>query len=102
MIRRPPRSTLFPYTTLFRSTFPVVNAATRTGCGGRVRHVPPHPVLVAALTTGNVSPRNHRHEDWMWRHVAHATTTPSPPCGTYAGGQFPENKFPSENAPPRQ
>src|SRR5688572_31751997 len=23
MIRRPPRSTLFPYTTLFRSTFPV-------------------------------------------------------------------------------
>src|SRR2546422_3344650 len=24
MIRRPPRSTLFPYTTLFRSRFPVV------------------------------------------------------------------------------
>src|SRR2546427_4737979 len=24
MIRRPPRSTLFPYTTLFRSTWPVV------------------------------------------------------------------------------
>src|SRR5258707_6339240 len=24
MIRRPPRSTLFPYTTLFRSPFPVV------------------------------------------------------------------------------
>src|SRR2546429_7170467 len=26
MIRRPPRSTLFPYTTLFRSTFRFVNA----------------------------------------------------------------------------
>src|SRR5258708_14258067 len=26
MIRRPPRSTLFPYTTLFRSYFPVVFA----------------------------------------------------------------------------
>src|SRR5260221_1672595 len=26
MIRRPPRSTLFPYTTLFRSNKPVVNA----------------------------------------------------------------------------
>src|SRR5256885_12931955 len=26
MIRRPPRSTLFPYTTLFRSTIYVVNA----------------------------------------------------------------------------
>src|SRR2546429_6249692 len=25
MIRRPPRSTLFPYTTLFRSRFPAVN-----------------------------------------------------------------------------
>src|SRR5258707_5252618 len=24
MIRRPPRSTLFPYTTLFRSVFPVI------------------------------------------------------------------------------
>src|SRR5947207_9557410 len=31
MIRRPPRSTLFPYTTLFRSSCP-----TR-GCGGRLR-----------------------------------------------------------------
>src|SRR2546425_8775528 len=25
MIRRPPRSTLFPYTTLFRSTFPLAD-----------------------------------------------------------------------------
>src|SRR5256885_5939368 len=29
MIRRPPRSTLFPYTTLFRSTSP------HSGCAGR-------------------------------------------------------------------
>src|SRR2546426_7063271 len=27
MIRRPPRSTLFPYTTLFRSNYPAPNAA---------------------------------------------------------------------------
>src|SRR2546430_5835202 len=33
MIRRPPRSTLFPYTTLFRSLF----ADVRSGhCGGRI------------------------------------------------------------------
>src|SRR5258707_8445137 len=32
MIRRPPRSTLFPYTTLFRS-FPTTPA--NTGCSGR-------------------------------------------------------------------
>src|SRR5258705_5384663 len=29
MIRRPPRSTLFPYTTLFRSTDCVMDSATR-------------------------------------------------------------------------
>src|SRR2546430_5020367 len=34
MIRRPPRSTLFPYTTLFRSH------GRRRGCGGGGRHLP--------------------------------------------------------------
>src|SRR5258707_11756767 len=32
MIRRPPRSTLFPYTTLFRSY--LVESAVLAGCGG--------------------------------------------------------------------
>src|SRR5438067_4617706 len=32
MIRRPPRSTLFPYTTLFRSSFPRLTAGPRTSC----------------------------------------------------------------------
>src|SRR5258708_17909778 len=31
MIRRPPRSTLFPYTTLFRSPSPAVRSAPCTG-----------------------------------------------------------------------
>src|SRR5260370_4271962 len=30
MIRRPPRSTLFPYTTLFRSSFTAISARTQT------------------------------------------------------------------------
>src|SRR5258708_27605186 len=30
MIRRPPRSTLFPYTTLFRSTYPPIRQDGRT------------------------------------------------------------------------
>src|SRR2546430_10437729 len=34
MIRRPPRSTLFPYTTLFRS----LPLATGTGTGSELRH----------------------------------------------------------------
>src|SRR3712207_7095525 len=45
MIRRPPRSTLFPYTTLFRSARPAVRSgrsgAARPGAGrgGQGRHV---------------------------------------------------------------
>src|SRR3989449_4896635 len=34
MIRRPPRSTLFPYTTLFRSQGQRLGGATRCGAGG--------------------------------------------------------------------
>src|SRR2546422_7544785 len=33
MIRRPPRSTLFPYTTLFRSVFAAVSAGVAHTCG---------------------------------------------------------------------
>src|SRR3712207_7241655 len=35
MIRRPPRSTLFPYTTLFRSPLPALRADRPAGGGGR-------------------------------------------------------------------
>src|SRR2546426_3557924 len=35
MIRRPPRSTLFPYTTLFRSVRDVSGADEHCACGGR-------------------------------------------------------------------
>ena len=34
MIRRPPRSTLFPYTTLFRSRLLLVDVATASAGGG--------------------------------------------------------------------
>src|SRR5256885_11278969 len=37
MIRRPPRSTLFPYTTLFRSAHRSERAAHRTKAPGRCR-----------------------------------------------------------------
>src|SRR3712207_7665522 len=35
MIRRPPRSTLFPYTTLFRSCAAATCSRTRRRCSGR-------------------------------------------------------------------
>src|SRR3989442_4754050 len=44
MIRRPPRSTLFPYTTLFRSLCATASAASRRPCEAlpsRRRHGPP-------------------------------------------------------------
>src|SRR3712207_7953498 len=37
MIRRPPRSTLFPYTTLFRSAVPEIVEAVR-GQAGKILH----------------------------------------------------------------
>src|SRR6202043_4194683 len=41
MIRRPPRSTLFPYTTLFRSEHHPRPPAAGRGAGGRHRGSPP-------------------------------------------------------------
>src|SRR3712207_8398455 len=52
MIRRPPRSTLFPYTTLFRSTigYPLI-VKSRSGGGGRaIRIVRSEAELEEALT----------------------------------------------------
>src|SRR2546421_2538131 len=61
MIRRPPRSTLFPYTTLFRSEARLEAAARLERGNGNGRHLRPHqgrtrfhmtrvlPVLMAAL-----------------------------------------------------
>src|SRR3712207_7985105 len=39
MIRRPPRSTLFPYTTLFRSRLDAIVDRTRNGGGEIVKHL---------------------------------------------------------------
>src|SRR2546427_3705816 len=48
MIRRPPRSTLFPYTTLFRSASSVV-VAKREGALGRRVEI---PVVLESATLG--------------------------------------------------
>src|SRR3712207_7485630 len=56
MIRRPPRSTLFPYTTLFRSAHADEEAHDRPGDGDRVGHVRvPRRVLAGHLA-------DQRHE----------------------------------------
>src|SRR3712207_8970700 len=50
MIRRPPRSTLFPYTTLFRSVFLTTMPYTRCGTRSEIQSV-------ADQVRGTVTPR---------------------------------------------
>src|SRR5256885_8204301 len=45
MIRRPPRSTLFPYTTLFRSPTPSHSPCARASSSSSTRLVPQGPLL---------------------------------------------------------
>src|SRR3989442_7957231 len=47
MIRRPPRSTLFPYTTLFRSPSGIASACFQYGCRLAVIHAQPAPICDA-------------------------------------------------------
>src|SRR3989442_1231656 len=56
MIRRPPRSTLFPYTTLFRS-----RAQARGGAGGHERrpHLRPHDLPRSEEHTSELQSRPH-------------------------------------------
>src|SRR3712207_7282595 len=50
MIRRPPRSTLFPYTTLFRS-FAAIRVLEGIGPAGPVLRAPRRPVTLRHLLT---------------------------------------------------
>src|SRR3712207_8845626 len=65
MIRRPPRSTLFPYTTLFRSTFDPNLYADTTYFGRPPGYGSPSAAAVtganAALVTANASGRSEEH-----------------------------------------
>src|SRR3712207_8389669 len=49
MIRRPPRSTLFPYTTLFRSYLGLVKSVERLG---EPRNVETHPTYIYSAPLG--------------------------------------------------
>src|SRR3712207_7987830 len=60
MIRRPPRSTLFPYTTLFRSYAAVaehIDAVPPRDLLNRIAIAPGQDVLDVATGTGNVALR---------------------------------------------
>src|SRR5437588_5154042 len=59
MIRRPPRSTLFPYTTLFRSKATLEMANSRR---------PKTRVSTAALAFGATGPRSEEHTSELQSH----------------------------------
>src|SRR2546430_13397156 len=48
MIRRPPRSTLFPYTTLFRSSYSLTMTSCETSTSRRVRY--PESAVLSAVS----------------------------------------------------
>src|SRR5258706_12061234 len=54
MIRRPPRSTLFPYTTLFRSRFAYINSSVTTVW-------PPAGIALAAFVLLGYRVRSEEH-----------------------------------------
>src|SRR2546426_4645592 len=61
MIRRPPRSTLFPYTTLFRSD--LVQLLDRDGLEATLqRRVTPNPLVVLAARRGPDHPDDPPHK----------------------------------------
>src|SRR5256885_9987082 len=82
MIRRPPRSTLFPYTTLFRSGFYLHKARQRPGkAGGRIlaagekhkRGFAIHRAIISILTGTAAAPAA-----WRARSEEHTSELQSP------------------------
>src|SRR2546430_8598221 len=60
MIRRPPRSTLFPYTTLFRSDF---DGNERAGLHLRNNHLNVLHLMLQQLQRKDLSPQLNRSEE---------------------------------------
>src|SRR5690242_20994112 len=65
MIRRPPRSTLFPYTTLFRSPRPAAVSAAPTVPLWSTRL----PVLAPTSSPPASTPRSEEHTSELQSHV---------------------------------
>src|SRR2546425_12702309 len=73
MIRRPPRSTLFPYTTLFRS---VPRALSQFPLGVDV--APRRAAVVGAIHTARVRLDQRPHERWLRRRDREADVAQEP------------------------
>src|ERR1017187_7048537 len=91
MIRRPPRSTLFPYTTLFRSACRHVAPATGSSHSGW--HVSPpepwqtSPYPLLPLELGGRGPCDSRRSPQSGPGSAPGTTVKAPPTGPHRAGR---------------
>src|SRR5260370_32159314 len=63
MIRRPPRSTLFPYTTLFRSAARRVGSQARPSCRSRRRWAALRAAVPRALRSNGTTHHPSRSEE---------------------------------------
>src|SRR5436190_16948606 len=70
MIRRPPRSTLFPYTTLFRSRSAraVPRWSDRSSCERRACRGTPPPAGAPPGSTGSTLARSEEHTSELQSH----------------------------------
>src|SRR2546422_2152894 len=75
MIRRPPRSTLFPYTTLFRSHLIVLERIQLQGAEGGVEHHQELPPRVAQETVRRLDGLHHRGAPRAALRGRHAPTS---------------------------
>src|SRR5256885_12720872 len=80
MIRRPPRSTLFPYTTLFRSRRPSYAIRNRQGwrCNERGNHTGPGGSQPHEVLLGQAGPRTVRATCARARSEEHTSELQSP------------------------
>src|SRR5260370_19774671 len=70
MIRRPPRSTLFPYTTLFRSPSVGTEPASEPWRSAHVElSVPTRPLRVPATAAGPGGLRSEEHTSELQSHL---------------------------------
>src|SRR5690242_21633956 len=79
MLRRPPRSTLFPYTTLFRSSLPVIpprfqlqpilKTRKQFNLLRELMHRPDVDLIVNACDAGREGERSEEHTSELQSHV---------------------------------
>src|SRR5260370_17373845 len=66
MIRRPPRSTLFPYTTLFRSN---LKSRLQPRSSASIEQVSPTSLRIHCRSTGSTCRRSEEHTSELQSHL---------------------------------